>query len=174
MAGWKRSPPSRQIRAKVMKRDEFSFCGEMLCLERDDKSEAEISRTPPPRVGLRRVTFRCVTGGCLLGESNNGQLLAKGGKHIRPQDRGFPMNTEIGSSKKMRRGAEKRLHLTFERVHADSRGSRGPYGPLGNSERRRRAGIVCTRQRRQPLRFLIDPGELSTGFGTGENFVPFV
>jgi hypothetical protein len=23
-------------------RDEFSFCGEMLCLERDDKSQAEI------------------------------------------------------------------------------------------------------------------------------------
>ena len=105
-------------------------------------------------------------------ESNNGQLLAKGGKHIRPRDRDFPMNTETGSPK-MRRGAEKRLRLTCERVRADSRGSRGPYGPLGNSERRRRAGIVCTRQR-QPLRFLIDPGELSTGFGTGENFVPFV
>jgi hypothetical protein len=107
-------------------------------------------------------------------ESNNGQLLAKGGKHIRPQDRDFPMNTETGFSKKMRRGAEKRLRLTFERVRADSRRSRGPYGPLGNSERRRRAGIVCTRQRQQPLRFLIDPGELSSGFGTEENFVPSV
>jgi hypothetical protein len=74
----------------------------------------------------------------------------------------------------MRRGAEKRLRLTFERIRADSHGSRGPYGPLGKSERRRKAGIVCTRQRQQPLRFLIDPGELSIGFGTAENFVPSV
>jgi len=53
-----------------------------------------------PRAGSREKTT----------ESNNGQPLAKGGKHIRPRDRDFPMNTET-CSQGMRRSAEKRLRL---------------------------------------------------------------
>jgi hypothetical protein len=73
--------------------------------KRDDKSEAEILENAATASQPSEGNFRCVTGSCLLArpsrnsrektaESNNGQLLAKGGKHIRPQDRDFPMNTE--------------------------------------------------------------------------------